>query len=77
MPHICEVNGYEFVVEEFLAQPKINKRNIVVATTVYAHNLEKDEFHKKMKKITLSFFLPTGGYATMIVKQIFLWLKNK
>ena len=76
-PHICEAEGYEFMAEKFSVQPKINKRNLIVATTMYAHNLEKDELHKNMKKITLSFFLPTGSYATMIVKQFFLRLNEK
>lgn len=76
-PHICEAEGYEFVTEKLSVQPKINKRNLIVATTVYAHNPEKDELHKNKKKITLSFFLPTGSYATMIVKQIFLRLYEK
>ncbi len=73
-PHICEVKGYEFMTEKFSIQPKTNERNLIVATTMYAHNLEKDKLHKNKKKITLSFFLPTGSYATMIIKQIFLKL---
>lgn len=76
-PHICKVRGYEFITKKFLIQPKTYERNLIVATTLYAHNLEKDEFHRNKKKITLSFFLPTGSYATMIIKQIFLRLKNK
>ncbi len=76
-PHTCEADGYEFMAEKFSTQPKINKRNLIVATTVYADNLEKDELHKNMKKLSLSFFLPTGSYATMIIKQLFYILKNK
>jgi tRNA pseudouridine13 synthase len=76
-PHICESKGYELVDSEFTVKPKINKRNLIISTTVYAHELKNDEFHKGKKKITLSFFLPTGSYATMIVKQIFSNLKNK
>lgn len=29
------------------------------------------------KKITVSFFLPTGCYATMIIKQLFFNIENK
>lgn len=76
-PSICDADGHEFVAQEFIARQKKNSRNIVVATTIYAHNLGKDELHKSKKKLALSFFLPTGSYATMIVKQIFLRLKNK
>jgi tRNA pseudouridine13 synthase len=76
-PYVCEVKGAEFLVDKFVSQPKMSKRNILVATTIYAHNLEEDEFHKNKKKIVLSFFLPTGSYATMIIKQLFLSFKNK
>ena len=71
-PHICEADGYEFENEKFTVKRKVNSRNVVVATTIYADDLEKDELHINKKKITISFFLPTGSYATMIVKQIFL-----
>ncbi len=76
-PHICEAGGYEFITENFSVKTKPNKRNLLVATNMYAHDLESDELHKNKKKITLSFFLPTGSYATMIIKQLFLNLKNK
>lgn len=76
-PHMCETEGYEFVVKKFAVRQQIYSRNTMVATTVYAHNLENDELHKNMKKLTFSFFLPTGSYATMIVKQIFLRLNEK
>src|SRR3989344_5794989 len=70
-PHICEVNGYELITDSFAVKQKVYSRNIVVATTIYAHNLENDELHKNKKKLTLSFFLPTGSYATMVIKQLF------
>jgi len=75
-PQMCEINGYEFKTEEFSAKSKISKRNMIVATNIYADDLEKDEFHKNMKKLTISFFLPTGSYATMIIKQIFINIKK-
>lgn len=73
-PQMCEVEGYEFKTEEFSTKPRISKRNLMVATTIYAHDLEDDELHKNMKKLTISFYLPTGSYATMIIKQLFLRL---
>lgn len=76
-PHICKASGFEFVKEKFTAKQKINSRNVVVATTIYTHDLENDELHKGKKKLTISFFLPTGSYATMVIKQIFLRLYEK
>jgi len=76
-PHICETKGYELIKENFSVQSKSNKRNLIVATNMYVQDLESDELHKNKKKITVSFFLPTGSYATMIIKQLFLKLKNR
>lgn len=75
-PHIYETSGFEFVKERFTVKQKINSRNIVVATTIYTNDLENDELHKSKKKLTISFFLPTGSYATMVIKQIFLKIKS-
>jgi tRNA pseudouridine13 synthase len=76
-PLVCEVDGHDFMTEKFSVQSKMFKRNLIVATTVYARQREVDELHKGKKKITVSFFLPTGSYATMIIKQIFLRLQDK
>ena len=76
-PNMCEIEGFEFATEKFSVRQQKYSRNIFVATTVYAHNIENDELYKDMKKLTLSFFLPTGSYATMVVKQIFLRLNEK
>lgn len=76
-PHICEAGGFELIPENFLVKPKPNKRNLLVATNMYAHDLESDDLHKSKMKITLSFYLPTGSYATMIIKQLFINLKNQ
>ena len=75
-PSICDAGGHEFIAQEFTTKDKKNSKNIIVATTIYAHDLEKDELHRNKKKLTLSFFLPTGSYATMIIKQIFLRLNK-
>lgn len=76
-PLICESDGYEFVEKTFTTKPKVYSKNIVIGTTIYANNLENDELYKKRKKLTISFFLPTGSYATMIIKQVFLRLYEK
>jgi len=76
-PHLCEVGGYELITENLLVKSKPNKRNLLVATNMYVHDLESDELHKNKKKITLSFYLPTGSYATMIIKQLFINFKNQ
>jgi len=49
-PHVCETGGYELIVENFSIQPTQNKRNLLVATNIYVHDLEPDELHKNKKK---------------------------
>lgn len=75
-PQLCDISGYEFSEKSFSVKRAPYVRNLVVATTLYAHDIADDELHKKRKKVTLSFFLPTGSYATMIVRQLFLRLKK-
>lgn len=73
-PQMCEVKRYEFNSEKFSTNSRISKRNLMVSTTIYNHDLEEDELHENMRKLTISFYLPTGSYATMIIKQLFLRL---
>jgi len=76
-PQFCDIKGYEFSAENFLVKRKIYNRNLIVATTIYIDKAVDDELYSGKKKVVLSFFLPTGSYATMIIKQLFLRLKNK
>lgn len=76
-PHTCEIGGHEFSHETFSVSGKPYKRNILVLTTIYAGSIEDDDLHRNKKKLCLSFFLPTGSYATMIVKQVFLRIQNE
>jgi tRNA(Glu) U13 pseudouridine synthase TruD len=32
--------------------------------------VEEDELYDNKKKMTLRFFLPRGGYATLVVKRL-------
>jgi len=49
----------------------ISNRDTVVHTNVFISDIEDDEFFKGKHKVTLQFFLPTGCYATMFIKQLF------
>lgn len=76
-PHVCEAKGYKLITENLTTQPRKNKRNLIITTKIYVQELKTDELNKNKKKITLSFFLPTGSYATMVIEQLFLNFKNK
>jgi tRNA pseudouridine13 synthase len=74
--NIFSASGHVFDAGLFLAKRKLKVRNLVVGTTVFPEVPEDDDLYKLKYKIGVSFFLPTGCYATMLVKQIFLKLES-
>ena len=44
---------------------------LVVPKNVYANRPEPDEKHRGARKIEVSFSLPRGVYATMLIKHLF------
>jgi len=68
----CQVKGHHFDKNNFKIEPKTDIRSLVVNTNIYSTNLNEDELNKSKWKVEISFFLPTGCYATMLIKQIFL-----
>lgn len=69
--NILSIQGYDFSEEKFEVTTSIFSRTMTASTTVFPEEIEIDEFNKNKNKISLSFFLPTGSYATMLIKQIF------
>ncbi len=76
LPAALQIEGFSFLHEEFSSKQTLMSRNLVVTTAVFINGLADDEHHPKRKKVVLSFFLPSGSYATMFVRQIFLKFKN-
>ena len=67
---IFYADGFSFDKETFSVSPRKNGRNITLPSTVYVDSKMPDELFPGKTRLTLSFFLSTGGYATMMVKQI-------
>ncbi len=61
--------GFRFDRETFSVTERNIHRNVFSSTAVYAEHLTEDELYNNKYRVTLSFFLHTGSYATMIVKQ--------
>lgn len=70
IPSICRAEGFSFNPETYTVEPKTKSRTLLVPSAIYASNLVDDELNHNKKCITLSFFLQTGCYATMMIKQI-------
>ncbi|MBC6418105.1 MAG: tRNA pseudouridine(13) synthase TruD, partial [Prochloron sp. SP5CPC1] len=45
-------------------------RAFLVFTSIYCFDPEPDELQADCSKLMMSFFLPTGSYATMLLKQL-------
>jgi tRNA pseudouridine13 synthase len=56
---------------------KIKERSLTVQTTIYVSGFGRDKIYKGKYYITLSFFLPTGCYATMFIDQLIALAKNE
>ncbi len=67
-----KVNKEDFIFRDF---PEIssegNEREIIVSLKDLKIKYEDDELHKGKMKAILSFSLPAGSYATLVVKKMF------
>ncbi len=77
LPNLFTVNGYDVNKKTYKILEKHFTRNFFVTTTVFSSVIQKDELNKNKYRIQVSFFLPTGCYATMLIKQIFTRLNDK
>lgn len=48
------------------------ERDGVIRTKLFADSVMKDIYHKSKRSLDLHFFLPTGSYATTLVKHLLL-----
>lgn len=72
--NILAVGGYEIDKDTYKTVQKEYVRNLPITTTIFPVDITKDELNKGKHKIQISFFLPTGCYATMLIQQIFIKL---
>jgi tRNA pseudouridine13 synthase len=47
------------------------ERDVIVKPELFKYTIEDDEVYENRRKMTISFFLPRGSYATMLIKRIF------
>jgi len=71
LPYVKYVNRMGKVGE------KLSYRPTVVQAFFEEVKVEEDELHQGFHKCTFSFFLPSGCYATMAVKQWMLFMQNQ
>ncbi len=75
--NVFDVLGYKIKKDTFQIEEHMISRNLLNTTSVFSNFPQKDEINKGKSKLKVSFFLSTGSYATMLIKQLFLRLNNK
>ena len=70
--NVCKINSHYFQEKNFSTGSRIYIRSLIVNTSVFVVDINNDELNKSKWKVTVSFLLPTGCYATMLIKQIFI-----
>jgi tRNA pseudouridine13 synthase len=51
-------------------------RATVVNTKIFTSNMQPDHYHEGKQSLDLFFFLPTGSYATMLIKHLVCFNEN-
>jgi tRNA pseudouridine13 synthase len=69
IPPLLSTEAFQWI-EQGEAVPSIKTRPFVIHTSIYYANPESDELHPGRMKLSMSFFLPVGSYATMLLKQL-------
>lgn len=66
-----EIKKEDFIIRQI---PELitesQNRDVFIRVQNIKHSWEKDELNKGKMKLTLSFFLPKGAYATMLLKKL-------
>ena len=73
---IMSAPGFKIDTKDFSISKKTCSRNIITHTKIFVLSSGPDEINEGKEKIKISFFLPAGSYATMLVRQLFWQLKN-
>lgn len=68
-PLTLSINGYT-LREDLGIGTRQKARSSFISTTIFTSNKRPDSFFPKKHSLNLQFFLPTGSYATMLVKQL-------
>jgi tRNA pseudouridine13 synthase len=64
------VDGYAWRSEEFACVAEPYSRSVVYHTQIFVEAVDVDDAHPGRWAVQLSFMLPSGSYATMLVAQL-------
>lgn len=76
IPNVVTAPAFRFSEDDYTVTEKDFTRSLVTTTTVFALDIMQDILHKRRSAILVSYFLPTGSYATMLIKHLMAQVKN-
>jgi tRNA pseudouridine13 synthase len=68
-PALVSIPGYAMQLKT--VRKNTFTRSLIITTVIFPKKESADKYHRGKYAVTLSFFLPTGSYATMVIKQLF------
>ncbi|OQB04829.1 MAG: tRNA pseudouridine synthase D [bacterium ADurb.Bin212] len=69
---IFSSNGYNYLIDEDKIQEKVMKRTSYITTNIKCYEPQQDKLFNRKYSIMLDFFLPTGSYGTMLIRQLLI-----
>ncbi|MDX1523735.1 MAG: tRNA pseudouridine(13) synthase TruD [Anaerolineae bacterium] len=70
LPPMLSLDVEEKNWETLETQPKTKSRLVNVGVPVYLFDRQPDTYHHGREAMAVNFYLPTGCYATMLIKQL-------
>lgn len=74
--NVFECSAHELSIDDLVVGTKVFKRPSSVNTTLKIEDIIEDDIHKGKRKLAINFFLPTGSYGTMLIRQLFIRLQK-
>jgi tRNA pseudouridine13 synthase len=72
-PAQVPASGYNFDPDSFEVARSVKRRPLLQTVAIFCSEVDHDELNPRRSKLTLHFSLATGGYATMVVRQLLLF----
>jgi tRNA(Glu) U13 pseudouridine synthase TruD len=72
-PAQVPASGYNFDLDSFEVALAVKRRPLLQTVAIFCSEADYDELNPHRAKLTLHFSLATGGYATMVVRQLLLF----
>ncbi len=77
VPTTISSEAFQVDLKTFQITKRVNKRNCAIQTATFPIKSGSDRLHKGRYYLKIAFFLPTGCYASMLVRQLIEWVDSE